>query len=387
MEEQMSERMPNLPDLPPGVVDAIDRFVEHLLGRGDALELDSLAPDIREAVEALMPVIAAEVLSNDVDTEVDIADWNDDPVVEALGLHPVSGRVRLRGDAVRRARESAGLSHTDLARLVSGRGVTIDGGFIDSIERVLGTAVDPRVADAIAGELGVDRRGLTFTEDDVDTATQNLVTEVRWARPDIEVRSEPILVGRGRKPLVALHLSHLGFVARVALFDVDEEGLSSPDVLAAAAATIDLEPEVAILLAAATSEWPTQIVDAADLADAYVAPSGDRLRVPRRPLLPIGDAVRLLFEETLPLWDDVELAEARSDAPLAAMAVEASRLAVAKAVAGRPRLEPKIRGVGLVRDSADPIAAALGRLIEEVRDGELHDELPARLAQLVPSPS
>jgi len=58
-----------------------------------------------------------------------------------------------------------------------------------------------------------------------------------------------------------------------------------------------------VLLASATPEWPTQIVDAADFADAYLAPSGDRLRTPRRPILAIGDAVRLLFEETLPFWD------------------------------------------------------------------------------------
>jgi len=92
---------------------------------------------------------------------------------------------------------------------VSQRGSTVDGGFIDGVERILGTAVDPRVADAIAAELDVDRRGLTFTEDDVDAAVQDLVSEVRWARPDVEVRSEAVMVGRGRKPLFALHLSHL----------------------------------------------------------------------------------------------------------------------------------------------------------------------------------
>jgi len=48
---------------------------------------------------------------------------------------------------------------------------------------------------------------------------------------------------------------------------------------------------------------------------------------------------------------------------------DASRLAVAKVVAGHPRLEPKIRGLALVRDNADIIAAALAGLIDEVRDG------------------
>lgn len=384
MEEAMSKNLPNLPDLPSEVVDAIDRFVDHLLGRGDALDLDALSPDIRAAVEELIPVIAAEVLSNDVDAEVDIPEWKDDPVVKALGLLAVPGRVRLRGDVVRRAREAAGISQAELARRVSQRGSTVDGGFIDDVERVLGTAVDPRVADAIAAELDVDRRGLTFTEDDVDAAVQDLVSEVRWARPDVDVRKEPVLVGRGRKPLFALHLSHLGFVARVAVFNVDEVGLSSPEVVAVASTIIESEPEISVLLASATTEWPTQIVDAADFADAYLAPSGDRLRTPRRPILAIGDAVRLLFEETLPFWDDVELHDMKPDIIHRDDANDASRLAIAKVVAGHPRLEPKIRGLALVRDNADIIAAALGGLIEEVRDGESQDELSTRIAELVP---
>jgi hypothetical protein len=195
-----------------------------------------------------------------------------------------------------------------------------------------------------------------------------------------------MVVGGGRRPVAALHVAHLGFVARVGLFDVHEPGLWSPEVMTAAAATLDNDPDVTVLLVAAVAEWPTQIVDAADLANAYLAPSGRRLQTPRRPILPIGDAVRLLFQEALPWWDDVDLRGApKPELNIGAVGVDAARDALAAATSGRPRLEPKIGGLELVRAHADEAAVALAGLIDEVRHGSVEgDTLAARLLELLP---
>jgi hypothetical protein len=245
--------------------------------------------------------------------------------------------------------------------------------------------VDPEVADAIAAVLGVERPSITFV-DDVDATVQELIAEISWVRPDVQIRAEDMVVGGGRRPVAALGVEHLGFVARIALFDVDEAGLWSPEVMTAAAATLEVDPDVTVLLVAAVPEWPTQIVDAADLAHAYVAPSGRRLQTPRRPILPIGDAVRLLFEEALPLWDEVNLSGApRPELNLGVVGVEVAREALASATSGRPRLEPKIRGLELVRAQADEVAVALAALIDDVRDGNVTDDaLADRLLQLLP---
>jgi transcriptional regulator with XRE-family HTH domain len=383
----MSENVNSPPDVPAEVVHAIQQFVDHLHGRRtDPLDLDTLAPDIRTTVEDLLPLIAAEAITGDLGTPGDLPPWEDDQVVHALGLQPVPGRTRLRGDGVRRAREAAGLSLAELAQRVSGRGVTIDARFLGEVELRPGSPVDPKLADAIAAELGVNRPSITFADDVLDTTVQDLIAEISWVRPDIHIRTEDMVVGGGRRPLAALHLEHLGFVVRLGLFDVDESDLWSREVMTAAAATLDVDPDVTVLLAAARAEWPTQIVDAADLANAYVAPSGRRLQIPRRPILPIGDAVRLLFEEALPLWDDVDLGVAsKSDLNIGVVGIDAARQALAAATSARPRLEPKVRGLELVRTHADEAAVALASLIDEVREGNIAgDALAVRLLELLP---
>jgi transcriptional regulator with XRE-family HTH domain len=382
----MSEIVNGPPDVPAEVLDAIQQFVDHLHGRSPVpLDLDALAPDIRATVENLLPVLAAEAISGDPEPPAGLPAWQDDRVVQALGLRPVPGRSRLRGERVRRAREAAGLSVAEVARRLSTRGLTIDTRFLDDVEQRPGSPVDPEVADAIAAVLGVERPSITFV-DDVDATVQELIAEISWVRPDVQIRAEDMVVGGGRRPVAALGVEHLGFVARIALFDVDEAGLWSPEVMTAAAATLEVDPDVTVLLVAAVPEWPTQIVDAADLAHAYVAPSGRRLQTPRRPILPIGDAVRLLFEEALPLWDEVNLSGApRPELNLGVVGVEVAREALASATSGRPRLEPKIRGLELVRAQADEVAVALAALIDDVRDGNVTDDaLADRLLQLLP---
>lgn len=382
--------MDNLQDLPTEVVDAIHRFVEHLHGRGPALDLDGLSDEDRSTVEELLPVIASEVIGSGTASDSDVPDWDDDPIVEALGLRPVPGQVRLRGDAVRRARAAAGLSVAELARQVSANGVTIDSNFLDDIERRLGTAVDPKVADAMVAALGTERDEVTFTDDDLGTAVQDLIGEIVFARPDVAVRVQDMVVRGGRRPLAALHVAQLGLVARIALFDVNEANLWSPDVLAAAEAAVAADPDMtAVLLVAAVAEWPTQIVDVADLANAYIAPSGQRLQVPRRPILPIGDAVRLLFEGALPVWDDVDLdTNGASDLMVNVIALGAARESLTKSTAGRPRIEPKIRGLELVRSRLEETATGMAELIEMVRDQDIDDaSFTVRLLELVPAAS
>jgi hypothetical protein len=386
-ENEMNENVNNPPDVPVEVVDAIQQFVDHLHGRSpDPLDLDRLAPEIRATVEDLLPLIAAEAITGDLDPPAGLPAWEEDKVVQALGLRPVPGRWRLRGDGVRRAREAAGLSLAGLAQRVSARGVTVDARFLDDVEQRPGSPVEPKLADAIAAELGVGRPSITFVDDVVNTAVQDLIAEIAWARPDVQIRTEDMVAGGGRRPVAALLVEHLGFVARIALFDVDETGLWSREVMTAAAATLDVDPDVTVLLVAAVAEWPTQIVDATDLANAYVAPSGQRLQSPRRPILPIGDAIRFLFEEALPLWDDVDLSGAsQPELDIGVAGIDAARQALASATSGRPRLEPKIRGLELVRAHANEAAIALAGLIEEVRDGHVAEgDLAARLLDLLP---
>jgi hypothetical protein len=404
--------------LPKLVVDAIEAFVDDLHGRSSTFDLDKLDDDTRAIVEELLPDVAAVVLSGGGAPLEDVRGWEESRAYGSLGLVPVPGMVRLNGAAVRRHRDQLGLSAAEVAALVTGAGHTVMPSFVDDVEGRPGTPVAPAVAILVADALRVDVGDVTFDDSVTDGASsptpmgsdaivaagcvqragaspamspslgladervEQLVTSIRFARPDLKIELGASPTG-GRPPLAALQVGRFGLTTVVLLFDVlDPAALWDRDVLDAAGAAFGSQPEtLLVFLVAADDEHSTQPVDTDDLSAAVVTTSGQRLVVPRRAILGIGDAVRAAFEEILPTWDDIQIPVATTPTiDVAVIAAQNAGAALAAAVGARVRIPAKTKAFEVIAANQSLHARSIADAVTAVRNHELD---PTGVADLV----
>lgn len=341
-------------ETPEEVAEVLQAFALHITGHGPAPDFDALDDDTRDMVDQLLPAIV-ELVGDRIVPADELPDWDDGATID--------------GARLRAAREAAHLNPQELAVQVSRRGKTIAAGTIEAFETSIETSVDPDLRAAIADALGVSERDLV---PDTESLERTVIEDIVRERPGCDVSYDRVPLDASMEPLFRLTLTDFDLIARVVVFDiVVESELRHAQVLAVAAALSRLAPETAafLLVAGADPERSTQIVDDADLRQGFTVPGGERLAAPRRHPVLLRDAVRALFEELNPDWEDEELdllLESDLDAPGLARACAAD--GIGEATKSKVRLAAKIDAFDAI---GEPETDGLAGILGAIRGGDV----------------
>lgn len=354
------KKMPELNDVPDEVTDTLRAAAQYLMGNGPAPEIDTLAPELRDMVDELLPALIELVGDRIVPADED---------GDEAGV-PVGGR------RLRQLREAADMTAQQLATAVSGGGKTITSDQVNAYEAMLESLVDAGLAQAIADALGVTADDLV----DGPTSLDRVVyVDIHGTRPTAAVEIDMKPLAAYFEAQLRLVISEFGLAVRLAVLDVViEDDLRSAAAVDTAAALLDLDVGVplVLLVAGRDSELVTQIFDSADLREGLHAPTGDRISGPRRHPIALQDAIRYVFEEIDAEWNDGSIDVGPGfDVDVADLAQRSAAASITAVTKTTPKIEAKREAIAAI--NGDEIAS-LAAILVKVQQGMLSAGAPFR---------
>jgi transcriptional regulator with XRE-family HTH domain len=153
--------------------DVTKEILAYLAGDAQRPTFDDLTAAGRDAARAELAA-AEDGLKLDFDM---IPSFDEDPVAVRLGLREGPEQARVYGPAIRHARQAAGLSTREIARVVSATGNTVDDQWVEELEMSTWRTISAAEAEAIAAATGAEPRSLGAQATPVDRIAAAVIAE------------------------------------------------------------------------------------------------------------------------------------------------------------------------------------------------------------------